>query len=135
MPGVLILNASQRYFYNWAFYSGLLKMILADIATSQIVTDLLPKYVNRLHKRNITTWSRLFNISMVSTIVSLLDIDECEEGTHNCSSEVNCSNSLGSFSCRTEEEEDSFVGKCNLFYKFMLYRHHLSLTIAIKELL
>lgn len=58
----------------------------------------------------------------------LLDIDECEEGSHKCPSQDKCSNSPGSFSCRTdhpgeapEEEEDSFVGnKCYVFYKFVL---------------
>lgn len=101
-------------------------MTLADITTSLIVTDLLPKYICYLHHPYIKDISLhgpgSSMTALVSAIVSLLDIDECEEGTHNCFSEDKCSNSLGSFSCRTghpgnapEEEEDSFVGKCNYF--------------------
>jgi hypothetical protein len=38
-------------------------------------------------------------ISIMSIVVNFLDIDECSEGSHNCSKYAKCKNSHGGYSC------------------------------------
>ena len=52
----------------------------------------------------------MFN-STVSYSHSLADVDECADGTHNCSSNAKCTNTDGSFTC---DCSDGFIGNGQL---------------------
>ena len=43
----------------------------------------------------------------VSTLLLYIDIDECEDGTHNCSGDARCNNTAGNYTC---ECFDGFEG-------------------------
>ena len=52
-----------------------------------------------------------------------LDVDECNNGLDNCSTNANCSNTLGSFDCQCK---DGFVGdgkNCTSKHIIKLWQH------------
>ena len=38
-------------------------------------------------------------LSGLLSSINLIDIDECAEGSHNCSADADCTNTIGSFNC------------------------------------
>ena len=38
-------------------------------------------------------------LTLLFSVLNLLDVNECTNGTHNCDNNASCQNSVGSFNC------------------------------------
>ena len=71
----------------------------------------------------------VFLLNYLYTSLTLLDIDECSKGSHDCDINANCTNTNGSYSCTCKEgytgKGESCQGKIRLdFEKRRITVHH-----------
>ena len=54
-------------------------------------------------------------INMHENVFVIADIDECIEGTAECDTDANCTNTIGGYncSCNSGYEGDGFEGNCS----------------------
>ena len=61
------------------------------------------------------------------------DIDECEEGTYNCSSNAVCNNTKGSYNCTCKPGYEGDGDNCtgNFFHNFVILHTIESIAVFI----
>ena len=56
-----------------------------------------------------------YEVEMISTGYICNDIDECAQGTHTCSDNAKCTNTLGSYTCECKSGKRSKCGHQIMF--------------------